>query len=421
MNKNDNSKSQKTRRLAPIIASRFFRLSVLVLVLLFLAACHLTPITTPGEPSTQTSTSPGTGSPATSETDVTPSPSSTETADTTTTPVTPGATGTTTPTPTLKPGTTATPTVTRRPTTPPTAAPTAPPTATPTTAAAGSFPYKNYGAFFHNEYGGNSVITQNEGGTILVDTGSAPNGVVLVNVSEAIIPYSLRCKIIVLCGSKSYQYDFQKRNQYMGIPLNMGDGEYILKVYQQIEGTSYAEVMACTFTVALSSSLKPYTAASQMADFYTSSACVAKANSLCGGSSTTDGKVSAVYEWIAANIDYDTALANSITSGQVTAYVPDAENTYNTRKGICFDYASLMCAMLRSQGIPTRLAVGSTPLGYHAWNEVYYKGTGWVVVSSFQWEYIDGSGWVMLDTTFAASGMSPSSIKNTTHTKQKTY
>ena len=29
--------------------------------------------------------------------------------------------------------------------------------------------------------------------------------------------------------------------------------------------------------------------------------------------------------------------------------------TLNDKTGICFDYASLTCAMLRSQGIPTKL------------------------------------------------------------------
>ena len=80
-----------------------------------------------------------------------------------------------------------------------------------------------------------------------------------------------------------------------------------------------------------------------------------------------------------------------------------------------------MCAMLRSQGIPTRLIVGSTSLGYHAWNEVFFAGTGWVTVADFSWEKIDGNGWVLFDSTFAAGGFSPEKIQSTPHTKQKTY
>jgi hypothetical protein len=322
------------------------------------------------------------------------------------------------PTPTAATKTTATP----KPTAKPTSAPTTGTPTTQATAPAGTgFPYRDYGTFFRDNYGQNSSITQSADGGILLDTGCAPNGVVLLSVSAASIPADKKCKVTVTNGTGSYQYDILTRSSFIGIPLQMGNGSYTLSVFSQISGTSYAQAMASTFNVDLASSLKPFTAASLMSDFSTGSACVSKANSLCSGITTTNGRVDAIYGWIVSNINYDTALANSITSGQVAVYLPDPDRTYSTRKGICFDYASLMCAMLRSQGIPTRLIIGQTPLGYHAWNEVYFAGTGWVVVASFQWQNIDGSGWVMLDSTFAAGGMSPADIQGTTHTKQKTY
>ena len=79
-------------------------------------------------------------------------------------------------------------------------------------------------------------------------------------------------------------------------------------------------------------------------------------------------------------------LVSSITKQQIDVYLPDPDRTYSSRNGICYDYASLMCAMLRSQGIPSRLIKGSTPLGYHAWNEVFFEGRGWVVVAAFPLE-----------------------------------
>ena len=38
--------------------------------------------------------------------------------------------------------------------------------------------------------------------------------------------------------------------------------------------------------------------------------------------------------------------------------LPSVDETLKTKKGICFDYAALMTAMLRSQGIPTKLEIG---------------------------------------------------------------
>ncbi len=319
--------------------------------------------------------------------------------------------------PTKKPAATATPTI--KPTKTPTSTPI--PTTPPTQAPSNSFPAKNYGTFFRDNYGQNSSVTASteaEGG-ISVDTGSTPYGVLLIRVDS--IAADKRCKAIISEGGSSYQYDILDRGKYVGIPLQLGNGSYQLNVYEGLGGDSYASKWSFTFSVSLASSLKPYTASSIMSDFSRGSGCVGKANSLCSGIGTSTGKVDAVYSWIVNNISYDRALASSISNKQITTYVPDPDRTYSSRKGICFDYASLMCAMLRSQGIPTRLIVGSTSLGYHAWNEVFFEGKGWVVVASFEWQQIDGSDWVLFDSTFAAGGMSGSEIQNTTHTKQKTY
>ena len=68
------------------------------------------------------------------------------------------------------------------------------------------------------------------------------------------------------------------------------------------------------------------------------------------------------------------------------------------KKGICFDYASLMTAMLRSQRIPAKLVIGYAGEEYHAWISVYTEETGWVNgIIRF-----DGTTWVRMDPTYAA-------------------
>ena len=75
-------------------------------------------------------------------------------------------------------------------------------------------------------------------------------------------------------------------------------------------------------------------------------------------------------------------------------------------KGICFDYASLMAGLLRSQGIPTKLVVGYSGTAYHAWISVYLDEAGWVDnIIEF-----DGSSWSLMDPTLAACNDS-SSVK----------
>ena len=58
-----------------------------------------------------------------------------------------------------------------------------------------------------------------------------------------------------------------------------------------------------------------------------------------------------------------------------------------------------MSAMLRSQGIPTKLVVGYSGDAYHAWISVYLKETGWVdKIIEF-----NGKSWTLMDPTLAAS------------------
>lgn len=55
-------------------------------------------------------------------------------------------------------------------------------------------------------------------------------------------------------------------------------------------------------------------------------------------------------------------------------YTPDIENTFNEKKGICYDYDALFAAVLRTQGIPANLVkrYSDNIDGYHSWNGVFY-------------------------------------------------
>ena len=96
------------------------------------------------------------------------------------------------------------------------------------------------------------------------------------------------------------------------------------------------------------------------------------------------------------NIEYDYEKAVNVSTG----YLPDIDVTLKTKKGICFDYAAMMTAMLRSQGIPTKLEIGYlTEDVYHSWISVYLEETGWVDnLIEF-----NGTDWELMDPTVASS------------------
>ena len=93
-----------------------------------------------------------------------------------------------------------------------------------------------------------------------------------------------------------------------------------------------------------------------------------------------------------------------MTSG----YLPVLDTVLKEKKGICFDYAALMTAMLRSQEIPCKLVVGYADEVYHAWISVWTEESGWIDGTIF----FDGHAWHRMDPTFASSGNRSDSIMN---------
>ena len=102
----------------------------------------------------------------------------------------------------------------------------------------------------------------------------------------------------------------------------------------------------------------PYLIATTDVQFTSGDDVCKKAAELCKDAKTDMDKVTAIYNYIAGHYTYDTKLANDITSGKVSKYIPDTAATLNSNKGICYDLAFLFAAMCRSQDIPCTLTKG---------------------------------------------------------------
>lgn len=117
----------------------------------------------------------------------------------------------------------------------------------------------------------------------------------------------------------------------------------------------------------------------------------------CGSDSDV---AAAVYDFLVDAIAYDTEKAASVGPG----YLPDPDETLASGKGICFDYASLAAAMLRSVGIPCKVITGYVDADtYHAWNSFYLENQGWITADI----KVSAHHWQRVDITFAAGGMPP--------------
>lgn len=211
-------------------------------------------------------------------------------------------------------------------------------------------------------------------------------------------------KKVIITGPSGvkYTYDLRSDGTYEVFPLSDGNGNYSIGVFQNIKDTKYSGVYSASVNVSLKDEFAPFLLPNQYVNYTADSPVVAKAHELVAGKTETTDKIDAVYSYVINNVSYDTAKAKTVQSG----YLPNVDEVYRTGKGICFDYAALMTAMLRSQGVPTKLVVGYAGKAYHAWINTWSEDSGWIEGVIF----FDGTTWKLMDPTFASSGNSSEAI-----------
>ena len=173
-------------------------------------------------------------------------------------------------------------------------------------------------------------------------------------------------------GGMDYNYDLDNAGGWETFALTQGEGEYTLRVLERLEGNRYTPVYTRELDVTLDDPLAPYLEANQFVRYTESSRCVAIAGELTADLETDSQKTHALLTYVAGALEYDDHKADTVPSG----YLPDLDAILDQGKGICFDYAALLCAMLRSQGVPARMAVGDCGEVYHAWVEVWSRTGG---------------------------------------------
>ncbi len=245
-----------------------------------------------------------------------------------------------------------------------------------------------------------SGVAVKKNSSVTVDYSNAKDGYIMASWNGG----SAKVKLLLKGpGGTQYQYDLHTDGRYETFPLSDGSGSYSVGVYKNIEGTQYSTVLGCTVEAKLTDEFGPFLRPNQYVNFTAESRAVAKAAELCAGVTDNLEKVGRVYEFVIENVAYDKEKAKTVQSG----YLPDIDKTLASGKGICFDYAALMTAMLRSQNVPAKLIVGYTGSIYHAWINVWSEQEGWVEAKI----YFDGRQWKLMDPTFASSGNGSDSIQ----------
>ena len=225
-----------------------------------------------------------------------------------------------------------------------------------------------------------------------------------------------RLKFQVENNGVAQNYDLPSDGSPLICPLSAGSGSYTFRIMQNTSGNRYVELFSTSASVSLESEFAPFLRPNVFCDYTADSASVKKAAELVSGAQNQGDALKAIYEYITDNIRYDSGKAGTLSNQ--SGYVPNPDATLASGTGICFDYASLAAAMLRSQGIPCKIVTGYVSPNdvYHAWNMVYIDGS-WKSVSIS----ISGNSWQRIDTTFAANGASDTVGDGSSYTDRYTY
>lgn len=259
------------------------------------------------------------------------------------------------------------------------------------------------GACFHEE-------TAEDWAGIRVDFSEMADGYIALRTTvDAVLKFQIEL------GEEKYNYNVPCDDSDVILPLNMGSGSYSFRLLQNAGGNKYACLISDTREVSLNDEFGPFVRPSQMVPYGENSDCVALARELAGTCCRDSDVVSAIYDYLVTHIAYDQQKAETVEPG----YLPSPDHTLAEGKGICFDYASLAAAMMRSVGIPCKLITGYVDGDlYHAWNCFYLQEQGWVTV-----EIKAKPGlWQRVDITMAASGKRTSELEDDTkYTTRYTY
>ncbi len=235
------------------------------------------------------------------------------------------------------------------------------------------------------------VTYSNPSETAIIDASHTNEGYVMVSYTGENAKVKLQ-----ITGSNgiTYSYDLH-HNEYEAFPLTSESGSYTIAIYESLPSSRYSVALSKTLDITVKDSFSPYLYPNQYVEFDSSTKAVLLASELVSDATTDLDAVTDIYHYVINHITYDHDKARNVQSG----YLPVVDDTLASGKGICFDYAAVMAAMLRSQNIPTRLEIGYADNNYHAWISTYITDIGWINgIIEF-----DGKSWTLMDPTFAAN------------------
>ena len=178
-----------------------------------------------------------------------------------------------------------------------------------------------------------------------------------------------RLKLRVTKDGQKLTYDLNTDGKYEVFPLQLGDGYYDIALYRNIQGKEYSSAGRIGVYVALSEPGVCYMYPNQYVNYTAETEAVGKAEELCAGLGEKQA-YDKVCDFMSSSFVYDYVKAITVKAG----VLPEIDECYSKKMGVCQDLSAITCCMLRTQGIPARLVIGYADKNYHAWVEADFGG-----------------------------------------------
>lgn len=197
---------------------------------------------------------------------------------------------------------------------------------------------------------------------LTVDASNADQGYIMVKGPKT----KTRMKVTVEITGTKLQYDINGEGEYEVFPLQLGRTNYTVSLWRQVEGKKYGKIGQVKVAAKMEDEMICFLYPNQYVNYTKNSACVKEAAEICKGLETDKEKFETIRKYVVKNFQYD--YIKSVTVAGSSGMLPDIEGCWKGKKGICQDLSAVTCAMLRTQGIPAQLVIGTLGSGTpHAW------------------------------------------------------
>ncbi len=197
-------------------------------------------------------------------------------------------------------------------------------------------------------------------GGLTVDASHADEGYLMAKGPET----SKRLKLRVKFGDQTLDYDLNGNGAYEVIPLQLGSGKYTCTLYKNASGKKYAQEGRVSIQADMADENSAFLYPNQYVNYTKDTPAVLQSQELCQGLTTPRERYEAIAQYITSHFAYDFVKMVTVKPGMM----PDIDDCFEKRMGICQDLSALSVCMLRVQGIPAKLMIGTLGNGtYHAW------------------------------------------------------